>query len=94
MSQLISHLPLSDDESREELRRWGPWIGLTLVLLALCFAWFLLPLHEWMDALQAWFRGHGVWVLLGVGVMATIALGIIVARKTRQLFEASERRQP
>jgi uncharacterized membrane protein YdjX (TVP38/TMEM64 family) len=26
----------------------------------LCLGWFLLPLHQWMDALQGWFLGRGV----------------------------------
>lgn len=55
MTQLLSHLPLSDSQTREQLRRFGPWLGLALILLALCLAWLLLPLHEWMDALQGWF---------------------------------------
>lgn len=40
-------------------------------------------------------KGPGVldWVLLGLGVAATIVLGVTVTRKTRQLFEASERRR-
>jgi uncharacterized membrane protein YdjX (TVP38/TMEM64 family) len=69
MSQFLSHLLLSDDESREELRRWGPWVGFALILLALCLAWFLLPLREWMDALQAWFKGRGAW---GVAIFALV----------------------
>jgi uncharacterized membrane protein YdjX (TVP38/TMEM64 family) len=69
MSQLLSHLPLSDDESRGELKRWGPRVGLGLILLALCLAWFLLPLREWMDVLQAWFKGRGLW---GVAIFALI----------------------
>jgi uncharacterized membrane protein YdjX (TVP38/TMEM64 family) len=69
MTQFLSHLPLHDRETREQLRRLGPWIGLALVLLALCLAWFLLPLHEWMDALQGWFKGRGVW---GVTIFALV----------------------
>jgi hypothetical protein len=33
------------------------------------------------------------WVLLGLGVIATIVLGIVVTRKTRRVFEASWRRR-
>lgn len=45
--------------------------------------------------------GHGLgngpkvldWALLGCGIVATVAFGVIVTRKTRQLFEVSERRR-
>ncbi|HEU0218815.1 MAG TPA: TVP38/TMEM64 family protein [Stellaceae bacterium] len=67
MTQLLSHLPLSDSQTREQLRRLGPWIGLALVLFALCLAWLLLPLHQWMDALQGWFKGRSGW---GVAIFA------------------------
>jgi uncharacterized membrane protein YdjX (TVP38/TMEM64 family) len=53
----------------ENLRRWAPWIGFGLVLLALCLAWLLLPLGAWMDALQSWFVGRGVW---GVTIFALV----------------------
>lgn len=69
MTQFLSYLPLGSDDSREELRRWGPWVGFAVILLALCLAWFLLPLREWMDALQGWFRGRGLW---GVAVFALV----------------------
>ena len=55
MRQFLSHFTAGNRKSQDELRRWGPWVGLGLVLLALCLGWFLLPLHQWMDALQGWF---------------------------------------
>ncbi|HWB48575.1 MAG TPA: TVP38/TMEM64 family protein [Stellaceae bacterium] len=61
MNQLLSSIVPSGRGSRDELRRWGPWAGFALVLLALCLAWLLLPLHAWMDALQHWFTGRGAW---------------------------------
>src|SRR5262249_29924858 len=69
MSQLLSHLPLSDGASREQLHRCGAWIGLALGLLVLCLGWFLLPLSQWMDALQCWFKGRGTW---GVAIFALV----------------------
>ncbi|HVH80449.1 MAG TPA: TVP38/TMEM64 family protein [Stellaceae bacterium] len=40
-----------------------------LVLLGLCLGWLLLPLREWMDDLQHWFTGRGLW---GVVLFALI----------------------
>jgi len=53
----------------QELRRWAPWIVYGLVLLALCLGWLVLPLREWMDALQSWLLGRGAW---GVVIYALI----------------------
>jgi uncharacterized membrane protein YdjX (TVP38/TMEM64 family) len=50
-------------------RDWAPWAGFVLVLAALCGAWLLLPLREWMDTLQSWLQGLGPW---GVAVLALI----------------------
>jgi uncharacterized membrane protein YdjX (TVP38/TMEM64 family) len=58
-------------EAEENLRRWGPWIVFGLVLLALCLGWLLLPLREWMDALQNWLRGRGA---SGVVIFAAILI--------------------
>jgi uncharacterized membrane protein YdjX (TVP38/TMEM64 family) len=69
MSQFLSHFTAGNRKSQDELRRWGPWVGLGLVLLALCLGWFLLPLHQWIDALQGWFVGRGAW---GVAIFALI----------------------
>jgi uncharacterized membrane protein YdjX (TVP38/TMEM64 family) len=32
-----------------------------VVIAALCGAWLLLPLREWMDGLQHWLQGLGAW---------------------------------
>jgi uncharacterized membrane protein YdjX (TVP38/TMEM64 family) len=40
-------------------------------MLALCLAWLLLPLRAWMDTLQGWFVGRGVW---GITVFALVLL--------------------
>jgi uncharacterized membrane protein YdjX (TVP38/TMEM64 family) len=53
----------------ESIRRWWPWALGGLVLLGLCLGWFLLPLRDWMDALQSWLLGLGVW---GVVILVLI----------------------
>jgi uncharacterized membrane protein YdjX (TVP38/TMEM64 family) len=50
-------------------REWLPWAGFGLVIAALCGAWFLLPLREWMDGLQSWLQGLGAW---GVAILVLI----------------------
>jgi uncharacterized membrane protein YdjX (TVP38/TMEM64 family) len=55
----------------DRLRRWGPWVGFGLVLLVLCLGWLLLPLRDWMDALQKWLLGLGAE---GVAVFAAILI--------------------
>jgi uncharacterized membrane protein YdjX (TVP38/TMEM64 family) len=54
----------------EDWRRWWPWVAGGLVVLLLCLGWFLLPLRVWMDALQSWLQGLGIW---GVAMLALIA---------------------
>jgi uncharacterized membrane protein YdjX (TVP38/TMEM64 family) len=44
-----------------EWRHWAPWLGFGVVLLALCLGWLLLPLRQWMDALQSWLLSLGAW---------------------------------
>jgi uncharacterized membrane protein YdjX (TVP38/TMEM64 family) len=39
--------------------------------LVLCVGWFLLPLREWVEALQSWLLGLGVW---GVFIFAVILI--------------------
>ena len=41
------------------------------LLLALCLGWFLLPLREWIEALQSWLLGLGV---TGVLIFALILI--------------------
>lgn len=59
--------------AEEELRRWGPWVGFALILLALCLGWLLLPLHQWMDGLQHWFTGRGAWGVAIFGLVLLVA---------------------
>ena len=64
MAELLSFLTSSrsrKSKPNKELRRWGPWVGFGLVLIALCLGWLLLPLHQWMDGLQSWLLGLGAW---------------------------------
>jgi uncharacterized membrane protein YdjX (TVP38/TMEM64 family) len=76
MAELLSFLTprrarktRSKIKPEEELRRWGPWVGFGLVLLALCLGWLLLPMREWMDGLQSWLQGLGA---RGVVIFALI----------------------
>ena len=43
------------------------------LLLVLCLGWFLLPLREWVEALQSWLLGLGLW-----GVLIFIMILIVV----------------
>ncbi|HEX3882908.1 MAG TPA: TVP38/TMEM64 family protein [Stellaceae bacterium] len=56
-------------KKKPEWREWLPWIGVAVVVAGLCAAWFLLPLREWLDALQNWLRGLGAW---GVAILVLI----------------------
>jgi uncharacterized membrane protein YdjX (TVP38/TMEM64 family) len=51
--------------------RWWPWPVAGVLLLALCLSWFLLPLREWVEALQSWLLGLGLW---GVLIFAIILI--------------------
>lgn len=55
--------------AKRDWREWARWIGFALVLAVLCGAWLLLPLREWMDALQSWLQGLGPW---GVAILLLI----------------------
>jgi uncharacterized membrane protein YdjX (TVP38/TMEM64 family) len=48
-----------------------PWVVAGIILLVLCLGWFLLPLREWIEALQAWLLGLGLW---GVLIFAVILI--------------------
>lgn len=50
-------------------REWSRWGVFALAIAALCGAWLLLPLREWMDALQSWLQGLGV-----CGVVILVAI--------------------
>jgi uncharacterized membrane protein YdjX (TVP38/TMEM64 family) len=76
MTELLSffHTGRSrNKKSEQELRRWAPWVGFGLVLLALCLGWLLLPLQQWMDDLQRWFSGLGAWGIVAFAVILIVA---------------------
>ena len=55
----------------KERPRWWPWAIAGFLLLVLCLGWFLLPLREWIEALQSWLLGLGLW---GVFIFAIILI--------------------
>ncbi|HEY1799031.1 MAG TPA: TVP38/TMEM64 family protein [Stellaceae bacterium] len=65
-------MPASRRRSRNaksDWREWAHWAGFGVVIAALCGGWLLLPLREWMDALQSWLQGFGAW---GVVILVLI----------------------
>jgi uncharacterized membrane protein YdjX (TVP38/TMEM64 family) len=59
------------DLTENKWRRWWPWAAVGFLLLVLCLGWFLLPLREWIEALQSWLWGLG---LLGVLIFMSILI--------------------
>ena len=55
----------------DEWPRWWRWVPIGFLLLTLCLGWFLLPLREWIEALQSWLLGLGV---TGVLIFALILI--------------------
>jgi hypothetical protein len=60
-------------DQAKKLPRWWPWAAVGFLLLVLCLGWFLLPLREWIEALQSWLLGLGLW-----GVLIFISILIVV----------------
>ena len=54
----------SPGRAAKERPRWLPWVAAGFLLLVLCLGWFLLPLREWIEALQSWLLGLGLWGVL------------------------------
>jgi uncharacterized membrane protein YdjX (TVP38/TMEM64 family) len=52
------------DQATKKWPRWLPWATVGFLLLVLCLGWFLLPLREWIEALQSWLLGLGLWGVL------------------------------
>jgi uncharacterized membrane protein YdjX (TVP38/TMEM64 family) len=52
------------DQTAKKWPRWLPWATVGFLLLLLCLGWFLLPLREWIEALQSWLLGLGLWGVL------------------------------
>ncbi len=58
-------------ETLSKVPLW-PWILGAAVIVALCFAWFMLPIGDWLQQFSEWVRSLGV-----LGVVA-IALGYVI----------------
>src|ERR1700752_642991 len=50
--------------------RWWRWAAVGPLFLALCLGSILLPLREWIEALQSW--------LLGLGVTGVLIIALIL----------------
>jgi uncharacterized membrane protein YdjX (TVP38/TMEM64 family) len=61
------------DQAMNKWARWWPWAAIGLLLLVLCLGWFLLPLRGWIESLQSWLLGLGLW-----GVLIFILILIVV----------------
>ena len=60
------------DQAGKKWPRWWPW-AVGFLLLVLCLGWFLLPLREWIEALQSWLLGLGL-----TGVLIFVLILIVV----------------
>jgi len=61
------------DQTENKWGRWWPWAAVGFLLLVLCLGWFLLPLREWIDALQSRLWGLGL-----LGVLFFMSILIVV----------------
>ena len=61
------------DQAGKKWPRWWPWAAVGVLLLVLCLGWFLLPLREWIEALQSWLLGLGL-----TGVLIFVLILIVV----------------
>lgn len=50
-----------NDEPKTFWQRFGKWIALVVVLLAVGVAWHFLPVKEWVAAFNQWVEGKGVF---------------------------------
>ena len=63
----------SPSRADKERPHWWVWALGGVLLLALCLGWFLLPLRAWIEALQYWLLGLGLWgVLIFTAVLIVI----------------------
>ncbi len=63
-------------ETAQTVTNHWPWVAAALVLIALCFAWWLLPADEWLKSFSDWIKSLGA-----VGVLAfavTYVIGTLV----------------
>ena len=61
------------DQAGKKWPRWWPWAAVGFLLLTLCLGWLLLPLREWIEALQSWLLGLGL-----TGVLIFVLILIVV----------------
>ena len=61
------------DQAGKKWPRWWLWAAVGFLLLVLCLGWFLLPLREWIEALQSWLVGLGL-----TGVLTFVLILIVV----------------
>jgi uncharacterized membrane protein YdjX (TVP38/TMEM64 family) len=47
---------------------YWPWAIVALVLIALCFAWLLLPVDEWLKSFSDWIKSLGALGVLAFGL--------------------------
>jgi uncharacterized membrane protein YdjX (TVP38/TMEM64 family) len=60
------------DQAVKKWPNWWPWAVVGILLLVLCLGWFLLPLREWVEALQSWLLGLGLWGVLIFTLILTV----------------------
>jgi uncharacterized membrane protein YdjX (TVP38/TMEM64 family) len=68
--------PRPTDPSRNRRRAWT-WVGLGVLVVALCLGWLALPVGECAGLFQRWILGLGVWgvaIFAGVFIAATLVL--------------------
>ncbi len=61
------------DQAGKKWPRGWLWVAVGFLLLMLCLGWFLLPLREWIEALQSWLLGLGL-----TGVLIFVLILIVV----------------
>lgn len=55
-----------------------PWIVAVLVLVALGFAWALLPLGDWLQSFSDWINGFGAFGVIAFGIGYVVAVVLLV----------------
>jgi uncharacterized membrane protein YdjX (TVP38/TMEM64 family) len=83
------------DQAGKKCPRWWPWAAGGFLLLVLCLGWFLLPLREWIEALQSWLLGLGltgvlIFVLMLIVVTFLPCTGLAVAHRKPATSMVSE----
>jgi uncharacterized membrane protein YdjX (TVP38/TMEM64 family) len=66
------------DRSKPPRHSKWKWIGLGVLFVAAAGAWFLLPVAEWAQSLQAWVDSFGSWSPLVFGLIFVVAVVLLV----------------